>query len=293
MAKPRAILNRANAIKNIAKITGTMEKIATARFKKAFQRAVAARPYTDQLSRLIAELSAAAGDFRHPLLESRDLSRVVVLVVGSNRGLCGGYNSNISRLGYETLETFREQGRDVRAYVAGKRVATMLRYRGVKFADVYTHIDDRPAFADVDAIATRFLDAFVAGEIDALFVAYTKFLSASRQTPVAEQVLPLARPEEASATAPGPATGERDWIFSPDPETILAELLPRSVRLKVFQAFLDAGVSEQSARKVAMKNATDNANDLIKSLTKKYNRSRQALITTELSEIIGGAAALS
>ena len=304
MAKPRAILNRANSIKNIAKITGTMEKIATARFKKAHKRAVAARPYTDRLTALIQELSAAASSFHHPLLEAHDEEKKVVLLgVGSNRGLCGGYNSNIARKFHATREALVAEGKDVRAYVAGKRIIGMLRYRGVPFENEITHIDDRPTFEQVDAIATPVMDAFVTRKIDALYVVYTKYHSATRHSPVAEQILPLARPAASEqAASEQAASGEaesgkadvgRDWIFSPDPETILAELLPRSVRLKVFQAFLDAGVSEQSARKVAMKNATDNANDLIKFLTQKYNRSRQALITTELSEIIGGAAAMS
>jgi F-type H+-transporting ATPase subunit gamma len=295
MAKPRAILNRAKSVKSIAKITGTMEKIATARFKKAFQRAVAARPYTDRLSDLIQELSAAAESFHHPLLEKRDGNKVALLTVASNRGLCGGYNSNVARLTHEAVKAFDAEGKDVDLIASGKRIITMLRYRGVEFADTITDIDDRPTFEQVDAVATPLMEAFVAGKLDALYVAYTKFESASRQTPVVEQVLPMSRPAtpEAGEAAKPEAGAEREWIFSPDPESILAELLPRSVRLKVFQAFLDAGVSEQAARKVAMKNATDNANDLIRSLTQKYNRSRQALITTELSEIIGGAAALS
>lgn len=299
MAKPRAILNRANSIKNIAKITGTMEKIATARFKKAHKRAVAARPYTDRLTALIQELSAAASSFQHPLLEAHDEEKkVAMLGVGSNRGLCGGYNSNIARKFHETRETLVAEGKDVAAYVAGKRIIGMLRYRHVPFEQEITDIDDRPTFEEVDAIATPLMDAFVAGKIDALYVVYTKYLSATRHTAVTERILPLARPtvegsDESGPGKPARVTAERDWIFSPDPETILAELLPLSVRLKVFQAFLDAGVSEQSSRKVAMKNATDNANDLIKFLTQKYNRSRQALITTELSEIIGGAAAMS
>ncbi len=289
MAKPRAILNRAKSIRNIAKITGTMEKIAAARFKKAFQRAVAARPYTDRLGAVIAELSAAAGEIRHPLLEIRAPKRVAVLAVGSNRGLCGGYNSSIARLAHQVLKTLEVEADEVQVHVVGKRIMTMLRYRGVQFTSTITHIDDRPAFDDVDALITPLVEAFASGELDALHVVYTKFLSASRQMPVVEQVLPLSPPESSNK----PAGAGRDWIFSPDPVTILKELLPRSVRLKVFQAFLDAGVSEQSARKLAMKNATDNANDLITMLTKKYNRSRQAQITTELSEIIGGAAALS
>ena len=164
----------------------------------------------------------------------------------------------------------------------------MLKFHGIEFEGSFTHIDDRPRFADVDEITQKVMQAFLSKELDGLIVVYTKFLSASKQAVVTEQILPLGRPvaEEAEPTS------QREWIFSPDPQSILADLLPRSVRLQVFQSFLDAGVSEQIARRIAMKNATDSANDFIKELTLKYNRSRQALITTELSEIIGGAAAL-
>jgi F-type H+-transporting ATPase subunit gamma len=288
MAKPRAILNKANSIRSIAKITGTMEKIATSRFKRAFDRAVAARPYTDRLGRLIAELTAASGGIDHPLLQEREQEKVALLGIASNRGLCGGYNLNVARAVVDERKRLLEEGKQVDMWVSGGRLATMLKFYGIEFAGSFTHIDDRPRFADVDEIAQSVMRQFLAKELDGLTIVYTKFLSAARQQVAVEQVLPLGRPvaEEIQPQS------EREWIFSPDPESILADLLPRSVRLQVFQSFLDAGVSEQIARRVAMKNATDNANDLIKSLTLTYNRSRQALITTELSEIIGGAVAL-
>lgn len=289
MAKPRAILKHAQAVKNIAKITKTMQMIATARFKRAHDRAVAARPYTDRLAHLLAELSGAVGAVPHPLLEAREARRVALVAIASNRGLCGGYNTGVARETVALHARLVAQRIEVRTIVSGKRLATMLRHRGVPMERTITHIDDRPRFEDVDALTTPLLNAFTAGEIDALHLVYTKFLSSARQVPAAEPVLPLGGlPGGDGATGPV----ARDWIFSPDPESILADLLPRSVRLKVFQAFLDAGVSEQTARMVAMKSATDNARDLITSLTQKYNRSRQALITTELNEIMGGAAAL-
>jgi len=286
MPKPRAILKRAKAVKNIAKITNTMRKIAQSRFRRAMNRAVAARPYTDRLVRLIEDLSGAAGEVRHPYLEEREEKRVALLAIASNRGLCGGYNSNVAR---ETLRARAElegRGAAVSFVVAGKRLAGMLKYQHVPLDAVLTHIDDRPRFEQVDELATRFLPAFEAGKVDALYVTYTRFVSAARQHAATERVLPLARPATAGEPAPAP-----DVIFSPDPQTILQDLLPRSVRLKLFQAFLDAAVSEQTARMVAMTAATDNANDLIEALTRKYNRSRQAQITTEISEIVGGAAA--
>ncbi len=287
MAKPRAILKRAQAVKNIAKITSTMQMIATARFKKAHDRAVAARPYTDRLTRLIEDVSGEAGDIEHPLLEVRPGRRVVVLAIASNRGLCGGYNTGVARATMDLRAAIAGEAAEVSTTVSGKRVAGMLRFRQVPIARVVTHIDDRPRFEDVDALLTPWMDAFTSGRVDALYVAYTRFLSSARQQPVAERILPLARPAGEEVVR-----RHRSWLFSPDPQSILADLLPLSVRLQVFQAFLDAAVAEQTARMVAMKNATDNAEDLIRALTQKYNRSRQALITTELTEIMGGAAAL-
>jgi len=286
MAKPRAILKRANAVRSTARITNTMRMIATARYKKAFDRAVAARPYTDRLGKLIGELSAATGDFRHPLIEEREEKNVTLLGIASNRGLCGGYNSNVSKETVRTVARLEAAGAHVESNVAGKRLAGMLKYAGVRTDHVLTHLDDRPRFEQINEMVTPFLAAYEAGQVDGLYIVYTKFLSASRQEAVTERVLPLSRPEGVKAS------GETDYIFSPDPETILSELLPRSVRLKVFQAFLDASVSEQSARMIAMQGATENAYELIRTLTQQYNRSRQALITTELSEIMGGVAAL-
>jgi F-type H+-transporting ATPase subunit gamma len=290
MAKPRAILKHVNAIKGIAKITKTMELIARARFKTAFDRAVAARPYTDRLGRLLAELRGAAGEaFRHPLLEVRPARAAVVFAVASNRGLCGGYNGGVGRELVRLVGELRERGVAFELLVSGKRLGTWLRYQSVAVDRLVTHLDDRPSFAAVDALVSPVLERFAAGTVDEVHVVYTKFLSASQQRSVSERVLPLDAPAAAEGGAEGVG---RDWIFSPDPASILADLLPRRVRLHVFQAFLDAAASEQTARMVAMKAATDNAEDLITELTRKYNRSRQSQITTELNEIMGGAAAL-
>jgi len=292
MAKARAILKRIGAVKNIAKITNTMQMIATARFKRAFDRAVAARPYTDRLTRLIEDLTAAAGDYTHPLLESRDAKKVAVLAIASNRGLCGGYNSNVTRALRRLRKELDERGLDVELHVAGRKLIGALRFQGVEMASTISHIDDKVRFDEVNELATPLIERFQSGDLDELHVVYTKFLSSARQKACAEQVLPLIRETASESTGGTAATWGRQTIFSPDPETILASLLPRSVRLHVFQAFLDAAVSEQTARRVAMKMATDNAHDVIVELTRTYNRSRQAQITTELSEIMGGAAAL-
>jgi len=284
MAKPRAILKRRKSVQSIAKITKTMQMIATAKFKRAHDRAVAARPYTDRLQRLISQLTAAAGEFRHPLMDQRESKSAALIVLSSNRGLCGGYNTNVLRQADAFRGEAEARGLPVEIHACGKKALAALRYQRVKPAAAHTHFEDNPTFEQVDALVTPLMERYEAGTLDEVHVAYTKFVSAGRQQATVEQVLPLTPPEAGKAAA--------EYIFHPDVKTILFDLLPRSVRLHVFQAFLDAAVSEQTARMVAMKSATDNAQDMIRDLGLRYNRSRQTQITTELSEIIGGAAAL-
>jgi F-type H+-transporting ATPase subunit gamma len=285
MPKPRAILKRKKAVQNIAKITKTMQMIATARFKKAFDRAVAARPYTDRLTELVARLSSAAGEFRHPLLEKRPAQRTAILAIASNRGLCGGYNSGIVRATLGARREATAAGKTLRLVASGRKLAGALRFQGVPPDESLIQFEDKPTFAQVDEVLTPYVDAYAKGSLDELLVVYTKFESSSRQRPVVERVLPFEVPQAAGAST-------RDWIFDPDAKTLLTDLIPRTVRLRVFQAFLDAAVSEQVARMTAMKSATDNARDMIKALGRLFNRSRQSQITTELTEIMGGAAAL-
>ena len=288
MASPRAILKRTQSVKNIAKITKTMQMIATAKFKRAHDRAVAARPYTDKLTQLIGKLAEAAGaDFAHPLLEVREPKKAVLIAISSNRGLCGGFNTNATKAAVAANKALVERGLDVELIASGKRIGTMLKFKGVTPDEVLTHIEDKPTFAEIDEIISPIVARYEAGEIDEVHVAYTKFQSAARQEAVSEQVLPLEPPQDDDD-----ASSQRQFIYHPSAAQILSDLLPRSVRLHLFQAFLDSAVSEQTARMVAMKSATDNANEMIRDLTMLYNRSRQTQITTELSEIIGGAAAL-
>ncbi len=290
MAKPRAILKRTQSVKNIAKITKTMQMIATAKFKRSFDRAVAARPYTDKLTRLIGKLADAAGaDFAHPLLDKRTPKKAVLLAVSSNRGLCGGFNTNAVKAAIRAHKALLERGLEVEVIASGKRIASGLRYKKITPDAEHTHIEDKPTFAEVDVIASELLERYANGEIDEVHVAYTKFETAARQAATTEQILPLEPPAADESAATGV---QQNFVFHPSAEEILSDLLPRSVRLHVFQAFLDSAVSEQTARMVAMKSATDNAVEMIRDLTMLYNRSRQTQITTELSEIIGGAAAL-
>jgi F-type H+-transporting ATPase subunit gamma len=294
MAKTRVLVKRRKAIRNIRKITRTMELIAAARFKKAMDRAVEADAYTRKIAELAADLSASATNITHPLLEKRDtVQNAVLLVISSNRGLCGGYNASIFREAGAYLRNARAEGVNVRMELSGKRAIAYYRYQGHTASHTYTHFEDKPRFEDVEVLANRYIADYIAKRIDRVDVAYMKFLSAARQTPMVETLLPL------STAAPTTRKGETvkgsegvEYEFIPSAGDILQEILPMSFKIRLFKAFLDAAVSEQIARRVAMKAATENAGEMIRSITLQYNRARQAQITKEIAEIIGGAAAL-
>ncbi len=307
MAKARAIVKRRKSVQNIRKITRTMELIATARFKKALDRATEAEAYTRKIAEIVADLGSTSLEVSHPLLEVRDpVKRSLLLVLTSNRGLAGGYNGNVIRVAMRTIQDYEAEGIGRALEVAGKRGINFLRFRGITPDAAYTQFEDRPQFDEVEALATRYIGLYVRGEIDRLDVAYTRFISSARQEAVVQTLLPMtaaqvgeqgpsvrqAQPASASATAPRPARERVPYEFLPDPRSILEEIVPVSFKVRLFKCFLDAAVSEQIARMVAMRGATENADDMIKSLTRLYNRARQAQITRELSEIIGGAAAL-
>ena len=294
MAKIRALVNRRKAIRNIRKITRTMELIATARFKKALDRATEADAYTRKIGELAADLSATATDVTHPLLEKREVVRnSLLLVITSNRGLCGGYNAAILREAGNRIRQLQAEGVQLHLELSGKRAIAFFRFQGKAAEATYTQFEDKPSFEEVEVLANRYINGYITGQLDRVEVAYMKFLNAARQVPVVETLLPLA----AVSTAPGGATampGERqiEYEFLPNARDILEEILPVSFKVRLFKCFLDAAVSEQIARRVAMKAATENASDMIKSLTRQYNRARQAQITKEIAEVIGGAEAL-
>jgi F-type H+-transporting ATPase subunit gamma len=291
MANRRVLVKRRKSVRNIRKITRTMQLIATARFQAAFNRAVATRPYTEKLAELVADLSRAAGDVDHPLLKTHDeVPRSAVVVLTSDRGLAGGYNANVLRaaLGHLEEQEAREIASDV--HMVGKKGIAYFRFLRRAIAEQTSGIGDKPRFEQVEPIANALMDRFVRGEIASAHVAYMRFLSAGQQRPVVVQLLPL-KPEAGAAGEAKAAPVE--YEFSPEPRQLLDELLPATVRARLFQAFNDAAVSEQVARMVAMKAATDAAGDMIKALTREYNRARQTQITMELLDIVGGANALS
>ena len=290
MANRRLLVKRLKAVRNIRKITRTMELIATSRFKKAMDRATEAAEYTRKISEIVGDLGRANLKFSHPLLERRaEEKRSVLLVLTANRGLCGGYNASVLRQTLTHIRVLKEKGVEYQLEVSGKRGIKFLNYQKISIHTQYTTFEDQPSFAAVDVLGNRYVEDFIAGRIDRLDVAYTQFLTSSKQIAVVETLLPIA------GLGGGPETKSEasvDYEFLPSAQEILAEIVPAAFRAKLFKCFLDSAVSEQIARMVAMKGATENADEMAGNLKQQYNRARQAGITSELAEIIGGAAAL-
>lgn len=287
-AELRQIRRRIRSVESTMKITRAMELIATSRIAKAQVRVARAQPYTDKMTDVIRNI-AAAGGLRHPLLERRDVRTIGVAVVSSDRGLAGGYNSNVIRLAERAMMAHRANERPIRLYVVGKKSLGYFRYRRYPIEHSFLGVTDTPGYGDARAIANVVLDDYEEGTIDALEVYTTRYVSALTQTPVHWPLLPIEPPDVAE---PG-ATRAVSYSFEPAPEEILSRLLPRYLEGTVFGILLEASASEHAARRRAMKAATENADELTRVLTREANQARQAEITTEISEIVGGAEALA
>jgi F-type H+-transporting ATPase subunit gamma len=305
MAKARAIVKRRKAVENIRKITRTMELIATNRFKKALNRATEAEAFTRKIAELVAELGASSQDVSHPLLVRRDpVRRALLLVLTSNRGLAGGYNGNVLRAAMMRYQDNESERTATTFEVAGKRGINYFRFRKIVPDATYTQFEDRPQFHEVETLGDKYIKLYVDGSIDRLDVAYTQFITSSRQVASVQTLLPVATAELSTAppsvrqagasgkAAPAGAGEEISYEFLPDAKSILEEIVPVSFKVRLFKCFLDAAVSEQIARMVAMGGATKNADELVKSLTRQYKRARQNQITRELADIVGAAGAL-
>ncbi len=298
-ANIREIKGRMKAVGNIQRITKTMQLIASARFQAMQKKATQSKAYTVKIGELVGELAAAlgsGGEISHPLITppAKPANRELVLVLTSERGLCGAYNGNVMRTAQRYLRD--DLGMDhAQIEVSGKKGIAFCKFNRIPVSQSYS-FGDSPDYEDVEKLAQQYMDDFIAGRYDAVKVVYMKFETMSRQVPVVQTLLPLEPPRAAPGT-PGSAIAgasrvEAIYEFSPDAQTLLAELLPVTVKTTLYQAFNDAVVSEQLARMVAMQAATDAAGKQKKSLSRQFNRARQTAITTELSEIIGGAAAL-
>ncbi len=285
-AQLRDTRRRIRSVEAIKKITRAMELIATSRIPKAQARVNASKPYTAKLIEVIENVGGAGA--KHRLLEQREIKTVGILVVTSDRGLAGSYASNIIRLAENRIRQLDREGKDVTLYAVGKKAQAYFRYRGFRIESSYLGVTDTPGYGDARAVASAVVTAFATGHIDAVEVFFTRYQSAMTQIPTRLDLLPITPPERAEPEGPV-ATYE----FEPSPEEILDRLLPRYVEATVFNVLLEASASEHSARRRAMKAATDNAEDLIRVLSVQANRARQAEITTAIAEIVGGAEALA
>ncbi|RNC80473.1 MAG: ATP synthase F1 subunit gamma [Phycisphaera sp.] len=294
MGKTREIKKRIKAVGNIKRITRTMQMIATSKFARAQQRATATKPYTEGVFNLVSELAETAGNLDHPLINGPDSgfksdAKELTLLITSDRGLCGPYNGNILRTATNLFKK-NPATREGDIELVGKKGEAFLKFNGIPVSQTHS-LGDSPTFAQIEELAESYMDRFIAGEITAVRVIYMRFISAGKQTPEVLNLLPLKPPSAGGDESKSTGT-TLQYEFSPNATELLAELLPSTVKASLFQAFNDAIVSEHVARMVAMKAATDNAGSMGKGLTRVYNRARQAQITTELTEIISGAAAL-
>jgi F-type H+-transporting ATPase subunit gamma len=288
MAKARVIVKRRKAVLNIRKITQTMQLIATARFQKCLQRAVASQPYTRKITEMIRTLGGAEA-FTHPLLKPNDNhERSILLVITANRGLCGAYNAAVLRRMLAARKELHAAGLTPDMEIVGKKGLNYLRFLALPVAAKITDVEDKIAFSRVAALAERYMDLYCRNAVARVDVAYMQFHSVGVQRPAVVQLLPIEPP----AAGAEPRRVRVQFEFSPPPEELLTRLIPEAVKIRLFQCFNDAIVSEQVARMVAMKAATDAAGDMIKYLTRRYNRARQSQITTELADIVGGANAV-
>ena len=286
MASGKEIKSKIGSIKNTQKITSAMEMVAASKMKKAQDRVASSRPYAENLRKVIGRVAQANLDFSHPFLEERDVKRVGYIVVSTDRGLCGGLNSNEFKKITQDVKAWKEKGVEAEFATLGSKAAGFFQRFGGELLAKKAGLGDAPSVQDVIGPVKVMLDAFAEGKIDRLFVVYNKFVNTMKQEPTIEQLLPLPKAEEeVSAHA-------WDYLYEPSPDAILETLLVRFIESQVYQGVVENAASEQAARMVAMKAATDNAGDLMDELQLVYNKARQAAITQEISEIVGGSAAV-
>jgi len=293
MAVGKEIRGKIKSVENTKKITKAMEMVAASKMRKAQERMRQARPYSDKVRNIAANLSQANREYHSPYMRTDgDAKRVGFVVVTTDKGLCGGLNTNILRVVTQQMKDAQASGNAVEAVAIGNKGFGFMNRIGAKVVSHAIQLGDAPQLEKLIGPVKVMLDAFLAGEVDAVYLCYTKFINTMKQEPVVEQLLPLAPRRLEQSEAEKAAYGW-DYIYEPDAATVIDDLLTRYLEALVYQAVAENMASEQSARMVAMKAATDNAGNLINELKLIYNKSRQAAITKELSEIVGGAAAIS
>ncbi|HSU16472.1 ATP synthase F1 subunit gamma [Longimicrobium sp.] len=287
MAKARELKGRIRSVQNTRKITRTMEMVATSKLKRAQDRVAAAGPYAERLADVVRRLINPELARRYPLLrQPEEVRRAAVLVLTGNRGLAGAFNTNLIRQGRDLLRELRGRGTEVELHVSGKKGISFFRFVGETLGGAFSDVGDRPGAADAERLVGPLMARFESGELDAVYIVYAQFKSALSTAPTTLQVLPVRTPEAAEGAR------EVDYILEPGADEILGQVLPLYVRNSVYRALVETVAGFYGAQRTAMKNATDNAGDMLEALTRTYNRVRQAAITQEIAEIVGGAAAL-
>jgi F-type H+-transporting ATPase subunit gamma len=291
MPNLRDIKNRIDSVSSTQQITRTMEMVATAKIKKAQERIESARPYALAMIEVLGNVARYVSGASHPLLETHpQRKRALIVAVTSDRGLAGAFNSNILRLAEDIIRRERGQGVEVDVVAVGKKAIGYFRYRGLEPVASYRDISDKPTFADAHSIAGHVIEPYSESELDAVYVVFNRFKNVAEQKPEVHQLLPIER-----AVLDGAAedlTVRPEYLFSPSASAVLEKLLPTYVETLIYRSLMESAAAEQGARRTAMKSATDNASEMINTLTRSYNRARQASITNEIAEIVGGAAAL-
>jgi len=286
MAGEKEIRTQIRSIENTQKITRAMEMVAGSKMRKAQERMQQARPYAEKMRTVISHVAAANSEYKHPFLISREVKRAGMVVVSTDRGLCGGLNTNEFRRVVERMDEWRGQGIETDFCVIGNKAAVFLKRFNVKILAQATHLGDRPAIEDLIGTVKVMLDAYNEGRIDRLYLVYNQFINSMTQSPVVEQLLPREPSDEKEVKH------YWDYLYEPDAKNVLDNLLTRYIESLIYQGVVENVACEQAARMVAMKSATDNAGELIDELKLIYNKARQASITQELSEIVSGAAAV-
>lgn len=288
MAVGKEIRTKIKSVENTQKITKAMEMVAASKMRKAQDRMRASRPYAEKIRNVAAHLSYTQPEYKHPFLIKRDtVKNVGLIVVSSDKGLCGGLNTNMLRMSVNQMKTWESEGKGIKVSPIGNKGLAFMSRMGADVASNVTGMGDVPHMATLIGSIKVMLDAFEAGEIDQLFICYTKFINTMKQEPVMEQLLPL------SGEKLGSPKGNWAYIYEPEPEPVIDQLMTRYIESLIYNAVAENMASEQSSRMVAMKAASDNAKTVISDLKLVYNKARQAAITKEISEIVGGAAAIS
>ena len=287
MPSGKEIRNKIKSVENTRKITKAMEMVAASKMRKAQDRMRASRPYGEKIRRVAANLSNALTEYKHPFLMKREQANVGLIIVTSDKGLCGGLNSNVLRLVLSKMKEFDAQGKKLKATCIGNKGFGFMQRAGANIVSHVVGLGDTPHLEKLIGAVKLQLDAYMNGEIDALYVGYTRFINTMKQEPVFEQLLPLSEETVKADHQPG-----WDYVYEPDAQAVIDDLLIRYIEALIYQAVAENMASEQSARMVAMKSASDNAKNVIGELKLVYNKARQAAITKELSEIVSGAAAV-